>query len=269
MAERPKTALWEITHNCNFACAHCLVNANGRGGISTELTLAACARFFREFKSVGVHSVCLSGGEPLICEDLVDLMNLGHTISPFEYCIATNGYCVSDELVAHLKSAGLSYMQFKGIEETQKDEKIAVVSAKIFDKKIEKDFIVKLKMRELDNGEWCLVEVANLTEYLSEREKAVKEKLNALNKPIREQIEKAFQVVSLDINARNENSFFPMYRLHYTLKFKLPDNSKKIAQLKGLFVISDKDGKDLTYQLEENGPEITWMFAIYEMEKED
>ena len=31
----------------------------------------------------------------------------------------------------------------------------------------------------------------------------------------------------------------------------------------------DKDGKDMTYQLEENGPEITWMFAIYEMEKED
>ena len=130
------------------------------------------------------------------------------------------------------KNAGISYIQFKGIEDTNKDGKIAVVSVKIFDKKIEKDFIVKLKMRELDNGEWCLVEVANLTDYLTEREKAVKEKLNALNKPIREQIEKAFQVVSLDINARNENSFFPMYRLHYTLKFKLPDNSKKVAQLK-------------------------------------
>ena len=107
----PKTALWEITHNCNFACAHCLVNANGRGGSSTELTLAACARFFREFKSVGVGSVCLSGGEPLICEDIVDLMNLGRTIAPFEYCIATNGYCVSDDLVARMKAAGLSYMQ--------------------------------------------------------------------------------------------------------------------------------------------------------------
>ena len=111
MVNKPKTALWEITHNCNFACAHCLVNANGRGGSSTELTLAACARFFREFKSVGVSSICLSGGEPLICEDLVDLMNLGRTIAPFDYCIATNGYCVSDDLTARLKAAGLSYMQ--------------------------------------------------------------------------------------------------------------------------------------------------------------
>ena len=31
----------------------------------------------------------------------------------------------------------------------------------------------------------------------------------------------------------------------------------------------DKEGKDLTYQLEENGPEITWMYAVYEMEMED
>lgn len=159
------------------------------------------------------------------------------------------------------KNAGISYIQFKGIEDTNKDGKIAVVSVKIFDKKIEKDFIVKLKMRELDNGEWCLVEVANLTDYLTEREKAVKEKLNALNKPIREQIEKAFQVVSLDINARNENSFFPMYRLHYTLKFKLPDNSKKVAQLKGLFVISDKDGKDLYGTRVDNLPDISSIYT--------
>lgn len=121
----PKTALWEITHNCNFACAHCLVNASGRGGSSTELTLAACARFFREFKSVGVGSVCLSGGEPLICEDLVDLMNLGRTIAPFEYCIATNGYCVTDDLVARMKEAGLTYMQISIDGSTQ--EEFAVI----------------------------------------------------------------------------------------------------------------------------------------------
>ena len=159
------------------------------------------------------------------------------------------------------KNAGISYIQFKGIEDTNKDGKIAVVSVKIFDKKIGKDFIAKLKMRELDNGEWCLVDVANLTDYLTERENAVKEKLNALNKPIREQIEKAFQVVSLDINARNENSFFPMYRFHYTLKFKLPDNSKKVAQLKGLFVISDKDGKDLYGTRVDNLPDISSIYT--------
>ena len=111
MASKLNVAIWEITHNCNFACSHCIVNANRRNGNSTELTLSACARFFREFKSVGVSSVCLSGGEPLICSDLVDLMNLGRIIAPFDYHIATNGYCVSDRLVAEMKAAGLVVMQ--------------------------------------------------------------------------------------------------------------------------------------------------------------
>ena len=31
----------------------------------------------------------------------------------------------------------------------------------------------------------------------------------------------------------------------------------------------DEEGKDLTYKLQEDGPEITWMFAIYEMERKD
>ena len=166
------------------------------------------------------------------------------------------------EMASNLnKNAGLSYVQFKGIEDTKKDGKIAVVSTKIFDKRIEKDFIVKLKMRELENGEWRLVEVSNLNEYLVEREKAVKEKLIALNKPIREQIEKAFQIVSLDVNARNENSFFPMYRLHYALKFKLPDESKKITNLKGVFVISDKDGKNLYGTRVDDLPNISSIYS--------
>ena len=31
----------------------------------------------------------------------------------------------------------------------------------------------------------------------------------------------------------------------------------------------DDEGNDLRYQLEENGPEIGWMYAIYELERED
>ena len=30
----------------------------------------------------------------------------------------------------------------------------------------------------------------------------------------------------------------------------------------------DADGKDQTYQNEENGPEIPWIYAIYELAKE-
>ena len=158
------------------------------------------------------------------------------------------------------KNAGISYIQFKGIENTQKDGKIAVVTTKVYDKRVGKDFVIKLKMRELENGEWKVVEAANLTEYLEEREKAIVEKLNALNKPIQEQIDKLIQIVDTQVEAVNENSFFPMYRLKYTVRFKLPQTKKKIRNLQGVFLICDDKGKDFYGTRLNNNT----MLAIYE-----
>lgn len=143
------------------------------------------------------------------------------------------------------KNAGISYIQFKGVENTQKDGKIAVVTTKVYDKRVDKDFVVKLKMRELEDGEWKVVEAANLTEYLEEREKAIVEKLNALNKPIQEQIDKLIQIVDTEVEAVNENSFFPMYRLKYRVRYKLAQTEKKIRDLQGVYLISDDNGKDI------------------------
>lgn len=153
------------------------------------------------------------------------------------------------------KNVGVSYMQFKGIENTQKDGKIAVVTTKVYDKKLEKDFNIKLKMRELENGEWKVVEVSNLAEYYDERKNAVEAKLDALNKPIQEKIEKSIQIIGTEVNAVNENSFFPMHRLHYLVKFKLPQADNKIKNFKGIFLISDNQGKDL-YGTRFNGNQV-------------
>ena len=158
------------------------------------------------------------------------------------------------------KNAGISYIQFKGVENTQKDGKIAVVTTKVYDKRVDKDFVVKLKMRELENGEWKVVEAANLTEYLEEREKAIVEKLNALNKPIQEQIDKLIQIVGAEAETINENSFFPIYRLKYTVRFKLAQAEKKIRNLYGVFLICDDKGKEFY------GTRVTHdkLLAIYE-----
>ncbi len=158
------------------------------------------------------------------------------------------------------KNAGISYIQFKGVENTQKDGKISVVTTKVYDKKIEKEFTVKLKMRELENGEWKLVEISNLNEYLDERAKAIDEKLKALNKPIQEKIEKSIQIISAEVKAINENSFFPMYRLHYLVKFKLPQSENKIKNFKGIFLISDSQGKDL-YGTRFNGNGVSTLYT--------
>lgn len=176
------------------------------------------------------------------------------------------------------KNAGISYIQFKGIEDTQKDGKISVVTTKVYDKKIEKEFNVKLKMRELENGEWKLVEVSNLNEYLDERAKAIDEKLKALNKPIQEKIEKSIQIVGTEVTAVNENSFFPMYRLKYRVRYKLPQTEKRIKYLEGVFLIIDNTGKDIygtkvnhnrllaIYERQDYSPEKEYRFSFQSLD---
>lgn len=53
-----------------------------------------------------------------------------------------------------------------------KDGKVAVVGLKIYEPSLNDDFVLDLKMRELDDGTWQLVEASNLKEYFTTLRKA-------------------------------------------------------------------------------------------------
>ncbi|HMM22959.1 MAG TPA: DUF3298 and DUF4163 domain-containing protein [Selenomonadales bacterium] len=61
--------------------------------------------------------------------------------------------------------------QFKGIDYTKKDGKIAVVGLKLYYPKFESDVILEIKMRERD-GYWQATEISNLKDFLTNIEKA-------------------------------------------------------------------------------------------------
>jgi len=70
------------------------------------------------------------------------------------------------------ENTGMKSAQFKGIASTKKDGKVAVVGLKIYEPSLNDDFVLDLKMRELDDGTWQLVEASNLKEYFTTLRKA-------------------------------------------------------------------------------------------------
>jgi len=103
----PHVVAWNLTRRCNLECAHCYIAAGPRESATSELETAQCLRIVDEL--VGVNPaplLILSGGEPLLREDLVDIARYasqrGATV-----VVGTNGTLLTDGRVAALDGAGI------------------------------------------------------------------------------------------------------------------------------------------------------------------
>ena len=97
-----------LTDRCNFSCVYC-TPADGFPLVSKSqfLTLPEISRLVRVLGGCGVHRVRLSGGEPLLRRDIVDIVRTLKTIDTVhELSITTNGSRLSD-LAVPLRQAGL------------------------------------------------------------------------------------------------------------------------------------------------------------------
>lgn len=70
------------------------------------------------------------------------------------------------------KKLQYSSFEFKEITYSQKDGKVATVGIKLWDKHLEESFVLDVKMRELQDGTWQVIELANLKDCLVNVEKA-------------------------------------------------------------------------------------------------
>ena len=99
-----------ITDRCNYKCVYC--RTGQVGAQYAELTTEEYLRLIRNFVSLGIEKVRLTGGEPLLRRDLpamVKELASWRTPSgqPLDIAITTNGHLLED-LAAPLKAAGLS-----------------------------------------------------------------------------------------------------------------------------------------------------------------
>jgi len=103
----PHVVAWNLTRRCNLECAHCYISAGPRESATGELDTAACLAVADQILAVNpAPLLILSGGEPLLREDLAEIARhasaRGATV-----VVGTNGTLLVDERIAALQEAGV------------------------------------------------------------------------------------------------------------------------------------------------------------------
>ena len=101
----PKWIAWEVTGRCNLNCIHCRASSSMTSHDS-DFSLAEAKRLIDDIAEISKPVLVLSGGEPLLRQDLFEIAKYG-TEKGFRMCIATNGVLVTDEIVGKMKEAGI------------------------------------------------------------------------------------------------------------------------------------------------------------------
>jgi cyclic pyranopterin phosphate synthase len=96
-----------VTDRCNFRCAYCLPNGYRKAvNAPPELTVPEIARLVRAFAAMGVTKIRLTGGEPSVRRDLVEIAAVVKQAGVATVAMTTNGYRLARDAAA-LADAGV------------------------------------------------------------------------------------------------------------------------------------------------------------------
>ena len=112
-----RTAHWSITGHCNYRCKHCYMSApDAKFG---ELSHEQVMNIVQQLIDCGVMEVSLTGGEPLVRKDFLEIVDAllagGINIST----IYSNGKLVTDHLLDELDKRGIHpefNMSYDGVD---------------------------------------------------------------------------------------------------------------------------------------------------------
>lgn len=99
-----KSMRLSVTQRCDLSCEHC--HKEGQKHSTDEMSPSEISRLVRIASTTGVRKLKLTGGEPLLRDDIVEIVS-GASESVKEISMTTNGSRLSD-LAGQLKQAGLS-----------------------------------------------------------------------------------------------------------------------------------------------------------------
>jgi len=102
---KPRLVSWNITLRCPLACAHCYVDAGGReaeGVLSTREAFGVIGQLCEAGRPV----VVLSGGEPLLRDDIFEIARYG-TDQGLRMVMGSSGVLIDRAAAARLSEAGI------------------------------------------------------------------------------------------------------------------------------------------------------------------
>ena len=113
----PLWLLLELTYRCPLHCVFCY-NPTDFASVGAELPTAEWLRVLREARALGAVQLGLSGGEPLVREDLEVIVAEAHALGYYINLI-TSGVGLTRARIAALKSAGLDHIQLSFQDSTR------------------------------------------------------------------------------------------------------------------------------------------------------
>lgn len=134
MLYRPYTLIAELTHRCPLRCPYCS-NPMESAGSEAELGTETWLRVFDEADALGVVQINLTGGEPLLREDVERLIERAAERELYTNLI-TSGIPLTIERLHRLKARGLNSVQVS-VQGARQPEADAIAGGSFFGRKLE------------------------------------------------------------------------------------------------------------------------------------
>lgn len=100
---------WEATRRCNLSCPHCYTAATKKQ--LNEMTTEESLRVVDELAALKVTAIGWTGGEPLLRDDLEEVMAYATARGVTMQGVTTNGILLTEARARSLQSAGMNYVQ--------------------------------------------------------------------------------------------------------------------------------------------------------------
>jgi AdoMet-dependent heme synthase len=96
---------WETTRRCNLSCKHCRAVAEDHA-YENELDTKEAVTLLDQIREVGNPIIILTGGEPLLREDIFDIAAYGTKLG-LRMVMAPNGTLLTPDIAEKLKACGI------------------------------------------------------------------------------------------------------------------------------------------------------------------
>jgi len=140
----PGPPLWllaELTYRCPLQCPYCS-NPLDFARSHEELSTAEWIEVFRQAREMGAAQLGFSGGEPLVRQDLAELIEAARGLGYYTNLI-TSGIGLTEEKIASFAEAGLDHIQISFQAAVEEVNNLLAGSKKAFAHKLEMARAVK------------------------------------------------------------------------------------------------------------------------------
>lgn len=115
---RPPVVIWNLLRRCNLTCKHCYATS-ADSVFRDELDTAEALRVIDDLHAAGVRVLILSGGEPMLRDDLFELSDHARRLG-FFVALSTNGTLINEDTIERVAAAHYDYVgiSIDGLEQT-------------------------------------------------------------------------------------------------------------------------------------------------------